>query len=81
MIRHTSHNQSRRMHILQYRRQISMSPLSESFIGKERVSVLGREDQVRKNVGQGLRHTLYNIANNLLLSRAFSADLGSFFRT
>ena len=33
-----------------------MSPLSESLIGKERVSVFGREDQVGKNIGQGLRH-------------------------
>jgi len=41
MISHTSHNQSRRMQILQYRRQISMSPMSESLIGQVRVSVLG----------------------------------------
>jgi hypothetical protein len=39
--------------------------VSERPNGKEQVSVLDREDQVRKNVGQGLGAHLYN--NGLML--------------
>jgi hypothetical protein len=44
MVRNAAHNQCRALEILQNRRQISVCSLPQILVGKQRLSILGRED-------------------------------------